>query len=95
MDFFTGGKGIAGFFSPSFAFALLSMSAQIFLSCCSFLVRRSSLGKGLAKLSLATCGEYYGVDTTSIQKLLPAESNPTFLNSTQLAEKLGILTKSK
>lgn len=44
--------------------------------------------------SMDMVGEAYGIDTTPMRRLVPAEENPGTLNATQLAEKLGFRYKN-
>jgi len=44
--------------------------------------------------SMDMVGEAYGIDTTPMRRLVPAEENPGTLNATQLAEKLGFQYKN-
>lgn len=47
---------------------------------------------GMAMASaMAMVGDAYGIDTTPLRPLLPAEENPGYMNATAIAGKLGIL----
>ena len=39
-------------------------------------------------------GEAYGIDTTPLQRLIPAEATPSFLNATMIAEHMGLKCKT-
>lgn len=39
-------------------------------------------------------GKAYGIDTTPLQRLIPAEENPGYLNATMIAEKMGLKYKT-
>lgn len=49
-------------------------------------------GMALAS-AMQMIGESYGIDTAPLKRLLPAESHPSYLNATMIAEKLGLLSK--
>ena len=47
---------------------------------------------GMAMASaMAMVGDAYGIDTTPLRPLLPAEENPGYMNATAIAGKLGIM----